>query len=146
MNFSGNGIFGLGVLRAAALVVCLLGALVFPGPAGVGFAAIAVTAVINKTNYKSWTVTALDADTTLAFAHGFTQTAPTGNPATSVAPDMVTITPTSSVLSLAGAYAVAVSSTQISIFKTNAAGSGGAVPGTTIVAKIVAWRPHSAAE
>lgn len=108
--------------------------------------AIAVTAVIAKTNYKSWTVTALEADTTLAFAHLFKQTPPSGAPATDVAPDMVVITPTTSAISLAGAYAVAVSSTQITITKQNAVNSGGTVPGTTVVAKIVAWRPHSIGE
>jgi len=108
--------------------------------------AIAVTAVVAKTNYKSWTVTALEADTTLAFAHLFKQTSPSGSPATDVAPDEVTITPTTSAIDLAGAYAVSVSATQITITKQNAVNSGGGVPGTTVVAKIVAKRPHSIME
>jgi hypothetical protein len=134
-----------------ALVRLLLIALAFsyslahPSRSGVAQAAIAVTAVVNKTNYKSWTVTALEADTTLAFNHGFKQTSPSGNPATDVAPDMAVITATTSVIDAAAAFALSVSATQITITKANAVGSGGTTPGTTIVAKIVAWRPHSIA-
>jgi len=129
------------------LVVAAMGlALAYPTPDGISCAAIAVTAVVAKTNYKSWTVTALEADTTLAFNHLFKQTPPTGSPAVDVAPDEVTITPTTSAIALAGAYAVSVSATQITITKQNAVNSGGGVPGTTVVAKIVAKRPHSIME
>ena len=38
----------------------------------------------------------------------------------------------------------AVSSTQITVTKTAAAGSGGGTPGTTVVAKIIAMLPNSA--
>lgn len=132
------------LIRLSLLALAFSYAAVHPA-SEVAWGAIAVTAVVAKTNYKSWTVTSLDADTTLAFAHGFKQTSPSGNPSTDVAPDMVTITPTTSAIALAGAYAVAVSATQITITKQNAANSGGAVPGTSVVAKIVAWRPHSIA-
>lgn len=108
--------------------------------------AIAVTAVVAKTNYKSWTVTGLEADTSLAFAHLFKQTAPSGNPSTDVAPDFFVITPTNSTIELAAAFGLTASSTQLTVTKQNAVNSGGAVPGTSIIAKIVAWRPHSIAE
>jgi hypothetical protein len=107
--------------------------------------AIVQTAVVNKTNYKSWTLTALEADTTVTFNHGFKQTSPAGNPATDAAPDLCVVQETSSNIKLAGAYAVSVSATQITVTKQNAVNSGGAVPGTTVVAKINAWRPHSIA-
>lgn len=104
--------------------------------------AIVQTAVLNNANYKSWTITALDADTSLAYNHGFT------NPAgASVAPDLVIIQP---LVSYANAalpnWGVAVSATQITLTKTAAAASGGAVPGTTVIAKVYGWVPHSIAQ
>ena len=104
------------------------------------------TAVVNGTNYKSWTLVGLVADTGIAFNHGFKQTAPTGNPNTDVAPDFVVLTPTNSTIALAAAFGVLVDSLQITVTKQGAANSGGAVPGTSIVAKVFAWRPHSIAE
>jgi len=103
--------------------------------------AIVVTAVVNRPDYKSWTVTCLDADVTLAFNHGFVVT-PGG---ASVAPDEVTITPQGAALATTALamWSVVLSAAQITLNKTNAAGTGGAVPGTTIVLKVVAKRPHS---
>jgi hypothetical protein len=109
--------------------------------------AIVVTPVINKTDYKSWTVTALDADVALVFAHGFKQTAPSGTPSTGFAPDFCFL---QELVSYANAalpnWGVSVDATNITLAKTGAAGSGGAVAGTTVIGKIVAWRPHSIAE
>jgi hypothetical protein len=96
--------------------------------------AIAVTAVVNRPTYKSWTVTCLDADTTLTFNHNM-----------GAAPDEVTITPIGAALAAAaiGMWSVVVSSTQITLNKLNVAGSGGAQAGTTVVLKVVAKLPHS---
>ncbi len=108
--------------------------------------AIVATAVIAKPGYKSWTLTALDADTALVLAHGFKQTSPTGNPATGVAPDFVVIQPLVSYANAAlpnwGAVADA---TNITLAKTAATASGGATPGTTVIAKLFAWRQSSMA-
>jgi hypothetical protein len=146
MNYRINKTKGWALVRLFLIVAALGIAIAFPGAQGMTWAAIVATPVIAKTNYKSWTLTALDADTTASFNHGFKQTAPSGNPATDVAPDEVVLTPTTSAIALAGAYAVSVSATQITVTKQNAANSGGATPGTTVVAKVNAWRPHSIAE
>ena len=98
--------------------------------------AIAVTAVVNNPTYKSWTATALDADTTLTFNHGF-----------GAAPDFVIVNSLLAASATAGLNVwtiSAVSSTQITVTKTAAAGSGGGTPGTTVVAKIIAMLPNSA--
>lgn len=113
-------------------------------PAGFDFtwAAIVPTVVINKSNYKSWTITALDADTTIAFAHGFKS-----NAGADVAPDMAMLQMLVSYASAAlPNWGVSVSATQITLNKTNAAASGGAVPGTTVIAKLWALRPQSLVE
>lgn len=109
--------------------------------------AIAVTPVVSGSaiaapagpQYKSWTVTALDADTTLAFAHGFTD-----KNGAAVAPDLAVIQELVSYVNAAlPNWGVAVSATQITLTKTAAAGSGGAVPGTTVIAKVYASVPHT---
>ena len=96
--------------------------------------AIVKTAVINNPAYKSWTITALDADTSLTFAHGF-----------GVAPDFVEVQSNLAASATAGLNVLAVScdATNITITKTAVAGSGGAVPGTTVIGKIYAMLPHS---
>lgn len=103
--------------------------------------AIAVTAVINKPDYKSWTATALDADTTLAFNHGFT------DPVTgaSVAPDAIFLNAVGAALALTAGpnWSYTVSSTQITLNKLTSTGSGGASPGVTVILKVIAMRPHS---
>jgi hypothetical protein len=95
--------------------------------------AITPTAVINNPNYKSWTLTALDADTTTTFVHGFGAT-----------PDFVLVQPlvTYATTALATWGAVA-SSTNITLTKQGATGSGGTTAGTTVIAKVVAMLPHS---
>jgi hypothetical protein len=98
--------------------------------------AIEATPVIANHNYKSWTITAQDADTTTSFAHGF-----------GVEPDMVCLRSTlSEGTTDTSTWGVEVDATNITLLKQNATGSGGANAGTTVVAKVVAWRPHSVAQ
>ena len=89
-----------------------------------------ITAVEAEHNYKSWNVTCQDSDTTTSFAHGF-----------GMAPDFYNIV---SALSQGttdtSTWGMAVDATNITLTKQNATGSGG-----TNVAKVWAWRPHSAA-
>ena len=94
--------------------------------------AIELTAVINNPNYKSWTVTALEADTTTTVAHGFGE-----------APDSVVFTPTNNTIAAAAGAGVEVTATNLVVTKSTAVGSGGAVPGTSVIGKIVAMRPHT---
>jgi len=110
--------------------------------------AIVATAVVSGSTilppanpeYKSWTLTCLDADTgPLAIPHGFKNAAGVAS-----APDNVQLQESISVANAALAnWGVTVDATNINISKQNAAGSGGAVPGTTVVAKIVARLPHT---
>jgi hypothetical protein len=92
--------------------------------------------------YKSWNITALDADTTVTFPHGFVIQTAAGP--VSVAPDLALL---QNVVTYANAalpnWGVAVTATNITLTKTNAAGSGGAVAGTTIIAKLYAMQPHT---
>jgi hypothetical protein len=110
--------------------------------------AIVATAVVTGSGilapatpeYKSWTLTCLDADTgPLAIPHGFKTQAGAG-----ATPDNVQLQESISVANAALAnWGITVDATNINVTKQNAAGSGGAVAGTTIVAKIVARLPHS---
>src|SRR5271155_1754657 len=88
--------------------------------------------------YKSWTVAGLDADTTLAFNHGFTVNG------VATAPDLVILTP---LVSYANAalpnWGVAVSATQITLTKTAATASA---TGLGNILKVYAEAPHSVAE
>ncbi len=93
--------------------------------------------------YKSWTIACLDADTgPTNIAHGFVNQAGAG-----VAPDDVQITPLISVANAALAnWGVSVTAANIVLSKQGSAGSGGAVPGTTPVLKVVARFPHTEEE
>jgi hypothetical protein len=102
---------------------------------------VVVTPVVAKSNYKSWNIACANGDTFIVVNHGFKQSAPSGNPATDVAPDEAVISPLTSAIALAGAYGLEVTATQIRITKQNAGGSGG-----TPAAKLVAERPHSIKE
>jgi hypothetical protein len=42
-------------------------------------------------------------------------------------------------------WGVTVDATNLYLVKQNSVGSGGSSPGTTVVAKLVAWKPHSIA-
>jgi hypothetical protein len=98
--------------------------------------AIVATVVVNQKNYQSYTLTCLDADTTV------TLTFSTAFPA---APDEIFIQPLISVVNTALAnWAIGtVTATTAVLNKQNAAGSGGGVPGTTLVAKLYVKSPHS---
>lgn len=99
--------------------------------------AIVATAVKANRNYKSWTLTALDADTSLTLAHGF-----------GVQPDMAMIQCQIAASATDGVnqWNVSADATNLTITKTTASGSGGASPGTTIAAKVWAERPHTATQ
>ena len=98
--------------------------------------AIVQTAVVNNPDYKSWTITALDADTTVTFAHGFVNAA-----GASVTPDMVFI---QELVTYANAalpnWGVSVAGANITLTKQGAAGSG---TGLGNIAKLFAMLPHS---
>jgi hypothetical protein len=134
-------------LRLAVVLVALSFSMAFPKYEGLGFALIVPTAVINKPGMKSWTITALDADTSLVFAHGMKQTSPSGNPSTGQAPGIFGIQP---LVSYANAalpnWGMTVDGTNITLSKTAATASGGATPGTTVIAQVWVWRPDSASQ
>ena len=94
--------------------------------------AITLTAVINNPNYKSYNVTAEEADTTTTVAHGFGST-----------PDFFVFTPANDTIALALHAGVEVTATNVVVTKSTAAGSGGAVPGTSVIGKLVLMRPHT---
>lgn len=94
--------------------------------------AIVATAVINNPNYKVWSVQCLDADTgPTNVAHGFGAT-----------PVEVTLSKTVSAAA-PPEWSATWDGTNIALSKLNAAGSGGAVPGTTVVLWVYARRPHT---
>jgi hypothetical protein len=95
--------------------------------------AIAVTAVIAGTYYKSWTFTALDADTAATVVHGFGFT-----------PDFLGIMPSVAFATTATPnFAATADATNIYLQKSAATGSGGLTAGTTVIGKLYAWKPHS---
>jgi hypothetical protein len=103
--------------------------------------------VVSNPNYKSWTITALDADTTTTFVHGFTSGPGAIIPNAPVAPDFAQIVPFVTYATTAlPTWGVTVSTTNITLTKQGATGSGGATPGTTVIAKVNAWLPHSIAQ
>jgi len=94
--------------------------------------AIVGTNVINNPNYKVWDITCLDADAgPTNVAHGF-----------GAAPVEVTITKQVSA-ALAPEWAVTWDATNLIFTKQGTAGSGGGVPGTTVVLRVFARRPHT---
>lgn len=95
--------------------------------------ATAVTGLLNS-SLKAWTITALDADTTVDVTHGLPST-----------PLMVFIQPLVSYASTAlPSWGVTVvDSTKITLVKTTATASGGATPGTTVIAKLFALLPST---
>ena len=111
--------------------------------AGLGLAgAIVATPVVANNNYKSWTITCLDADTTVTIPHGM---------GTSPALDTAWIQSYlanggGTTTSLVSTWGCQVVGTTIVLTKENLAGSGGTTAGTSVVAKLFAWRPHSAAQ
>lgn len=90
---------------------------------------------MNHPTYKSWTLTKDDADTTTTFAHGFTAGTPDAVYVVStLQPDTTT--------DIIG-WSVTVDSVNLTLMSAGNAGSGGTTPGTTVVAKVTAWLPHS---
>ncbi len=131
------------VVAMYALGLCLIAvaiALHVPLVAG----AIVATGVVTGSGilapatpqYKSWTVTALDADTTVTFNHGFVNQS-----GVSIAPDLAFI---QELVTYANAalpnWGVAVSATQITLTKQGSAGSG---TGLGNIAKLYAGTPDT---
>lgn len=128
--------FGLhqGLPVAAAAVIFATGL----GLAGT----IVATPVVANNNYKSWNITCLDTDTTVTIPHGM-----------GLIPALDTAWIQSylsngggTTTSLVSTWGCEVVGTTIVLTKQNLAGSGGTTAGTSIVAKLFAWRPHSAAQ
>ena len=97
--------------------------------------AIAVTiTALNGTYSKAWTMTAADADVATSFLHGIGTT-----------PLVLFATPAIAFASTATPSAIALTANATSIFVNKAAttGSGGASPGTTVIATIYAMLPTS---
>jgi hypothetical protein len=96
--------------------------------------AIAVTAVAATGQaYRSWTVTAADADTATSFTHGLLTT-----------PDAIRFEPAVTFASTATpSFGATANTTSIFFVKSNTAGSGGLTAGTTVIGRIVAVLPHS---
>jgi hypothetical protein len=98
--------------------------------------AIVATPVEATNNYRSFNITALDADTTVTFAHGFG----------AVPPDFFCVTPAlSEGVTNTSTWGLTASGANFTLTKQNATGSGGASGGVSIVAKVWGWLPHSAA-
>lgn len=97
--------------------------------------AIAVTAVIAGSYYKSWTFTAADADTATTIVHGFGFT-----------PDFLQVTSTLAVATTASQnFGATADATNVYLTKSAATGSGGLTAGTTVIGKLYAWKPTSQA-
>ncbi len=147
---TGATVTGRALARTAAVTMdtnTITNPALLPGPPPAPPACVtAATAIVNRTDYKSWTITMLDADTSLVIPHGFKQTAPSGNPLLAFMPDFCMlqelVTYGNAALPNFGCVADV---TNITVSKTNAVGSGGPGP-CTVIAKIEAWRAHSDAE
>jgi|ERR1051326_6916357 hypothetical protein len=91
----------------------------------------------NNPNIRRFNVTCLDADTgPTAFNHGLLVQA--GQTPVGFMIPQVTLATT-----VITNWFMTFTQTQVSIGKANVAGSGGAVPGTTVVAILVMWNFHS---
>lgn len=100
--------------------------------------AISLTATTNPfgTYFRSWTVTALDADTATSITHGITGT-----------PGFLAFTPAVTFASTATpSFGVTANTTSLFFTKSNTAGSGGLTAGTTVIGTVYAWTPHSVIE
>jgi hypothetical protein len=86
-------------------------------------------------NFKTWMITAEDADTSTTFAHGFGSRPQEFLITPALQPD--TTTPF--------AWAATWDTTYVTLMKAAFAGSGGAAPTTSMVAEVFGWRAHSAA-
>ena len=103
-----------------------------------GAVAPAATPLVANPNVRQFNVTCLDADVgPTAFNHGANAV---------VASDLYCmIVPQISLAYAAAAFwGVSWTATQVTLSKQNAAGSGGGVPGTTVVAILLVWNIHTA--
>src|SRR6185369_17439969 len=95
--------------------------------------AVGLTAVIAGTYMRTWTVTALDADTGTSIAHSMGTT-----------PKFLWFTPAVTFASTGTpSFAVTADATSVFFNKSNTAGSGGVTAGTTVIGTLIAWLPHS---
>lgn len=91
----------------------------------------------NNPNLKRFNVTVLDADTgPTAFNHGLS--VQSGQTPVGFMIPQVTLATT-----VISNWYLTFTATQVTIGKANVAGSGGATPGTTVVAILVMWNFHS---
>lgn len=90
--------------------------------------AIALTAIARNANQVVYSVTCLDADTTVTVQHLL-----------GAKPQELIFTPAISLASTAaGQFSLAATATDLVVTKLNVAGSGGTTPGTTVVGYISA--------
>jgi hypothetical protein len=98
-----------------------------------GAAAPAATPVVANPNFRQFNVTCLDADTgPTAFNHGV-QCDAVANLIAFLIPQVMP--------AIADNWFLTWTATQVTITKFNVVGSGGGVPGTTVVATLVVWEP-----
>ena len=97
--------------------------------------AIVATAAYSTPTCKTWNLTALDADTTVDVTHGMAAT-----------PALAILQMRGAAIALAagGNWSLGtIDATKVTVNKLNTAGSGGAAPGTTVVATLIVQLPHS---
>lgn len=88
--------------------------------------AITLTVIAQSPTKKVYSVKSLDADTSSGnVAHGLIGT-----------PTALVFTPSTAVIAAAVAAAVTADATNVVFLKANAAGSGGATPGTTVIGNL----------
>lgn len=121
-------------LGAAAALTGL--SLAFGSPEYMGAAIVAtldtpLDAGPQSPTYKSWTLTALDADTTLNIAHGF-----------NFVPRCIVQELVSYALTAIPCWGVTADATNVTVVKNTSTASGGATPGTTVIARVFAFKPN----
>ena len=103
-----------------------------------GAAAPAATPIVANPNIRQFNVTCLVADTgPTAFNHGLQ--AVSANDVFCILMPQVTLA-----AAAAAFWGATWTATQVSLSKQGSAGSGGAVPGTTVVAILLCWNTHTA--
>lgn len=95
-----------------------------------------VAAYTGNLNMKAFDITCLDADTgPTNIAHGLLNI---------TASSMAMIVPiTTAAAAVVPNWSVTLTTTNIVLSKQNNAGSGGGVPGTTVMIRVFVWTPHS---
>jgi hypothetical protein len=98
-----------------------------------GAAAPAATPVVANPNFRQFNMTCLDADTgPTAFNHGV-QCDAVSNLIAWIIPQVLPAIVSNMFLTW--------TATQVTITKFNVVGSGGGVPGTTVIASVIVWQP-----